>query len=223
LGDDPEEAHLEFQRRSREGIHWLPLVTLDGFTAIDVQHFWFLLEECRNRMIVFPWVKPLQSLVDRFFIRQANQLAEAAATSGADPFGAVLVREGQVVQEAYDQSVELSDPTYHAEIAAISTYCRRSKIFDLAGYTLYSSTEPCVMCSGAIKWARVSRVVFSVPQEQLQSFSGGRKKPSCAEIVNTGHRSIEVVGPISLQEGLAVLDRFGLAPKAQRHGKSCQQ
>ncbi len=67
------------------------------------------------------------------------------------------------------------------------------------------------MCSGAIKWAKVSRVVFSVPQAMLQTISGGLQKPSCDSLVNTGGRHIEVCGPYLLEEGLAVYHGFDFA------------
>jgi tRNA(Arg) A34 adenosine deaminase TadA len=64
-------------------------------------------------------------------------------------------------------TLSYSDPTAHAELVVISEYCRQQRILDLDGYTLYSSAEPCVLCAGAIKWAHISRVVFSVTQAML--------------------------------------------------------
>ena len=133
---------------------------------------------------------------DKYFIRIAIGLARESAEKGGDPFGAVLVYRDKVVAKSVDRSVEKSDPTCHAELSLISEYCRNNGIHSLEGYTLYSSTEPCVMCSGAIKWANISRVVFSVPQEVLQKFSNGRKKPGCESLINSGKRKIEVVGPL---------------------------
>ena len=95
---------------------------------------------------------------DHRFLRRAIDLAKKAFRSGSDPFGAVLVQNGVIVYEASDRSVELSDPTYHAESAVIAEYCRSRHRFSLEGYTLYASTEPCVICSGAIHWARISKV-----------------------------------------------------------------
>ena len=97
----------------------------------------------------------------------------------------------------------------------------------LEGCTLYCSAEPCVLCSGAIKWCGVSRVVFSVSQEMLQRITGGRRKLACAALVNTGCRSIEVVGPMIAEEGVEVFAGFAFTPRATRHAaamvrKSCQ-
>jgi tRNA(Arg) A34 adenosine deaminase TadA len=145
---------------------------------------------------------------DEIFLRQAIQLAREARANGERPFGAVLVQDGQLVAQAGDQCRALSDPTAHAELRLISTYCQASGKISLEGHTLYSLTEPCVMCSGAIKWAVISRVVFSVPQAMLQTVSGGLQKPSCDSLVNTGQRHIEVSGPYLLEEGFAVYHGF---------------
>jgi tRNA(Arg) A34 adenosine deaminase TadA len=154
---------------------------------------------------------------DEQFLRVAIALAVQARQRGADPFGAVLVVDGQAVHQAGDRSVELSDPTFHAELAVISEYCRAQQRFSLAGYTLYSSAEPCVMCAGAIKWAGISRVVFSVSQAMLQQLSSGRPKPDCASIINSGNRQVEIVGPLLPEEGLVVFEGFTFTSKIERH------
>ncbi len=154
---------------------------------------------------------------DEHFLRLAINLAWEARKAGADPFGAVLVHHDTVVAKDRDRSVEVSDPTHHAELSVISAYCRERGIFHLEDYTLYTSAEPCVMCAGAIHWARISRVVFSVSQVKLQEFSGGATKPSCESIVNMGRRSVEVVGPVMEEEGLAVFRDYHWSPKIERH------
>jgi tRNA(Arg) A34 adenosine deaminase TadA len=148
---------------------------------------------------------------DEFFLRRAMALAREARIQGEVPIGAVLVLDGVLVHEAHNRDIARADPTQHAELSLISEYCRAERRLTLDGFTLYSSAEPCVMCSGAIKWARITRVVFGVSQAMLQQLSGGRLKPSCASIVNTGYRQIEIVGPLLADEGLAVFEgyRFG--------------
>ena len=82
----------------------------------------------------------------------------------------------------------------------------------LDGYTLYTSTEPCVMCAGAIHWARISRVVFSVSQAMLQAITGGLPKPTAASLINSGRQRAEVVGPLLPDEGLRVFDGSVFVP-----------
>lgn len=145
---------------------------------------------------------------DEIFLRQAIALAKQARQAGERPFGAVLVFNGKVVAQAQDQCHALNDPTAHAELRLISSYCQSGGHFDLTGATIYSCAEPCVMCSGAIKWAGISRVVFSVAQAQLQAISGGRSKPTCDEIVNTGGRHIDVRGSLLVDEGMSCFQDF---------------
>ena len=152
---------------------------------------------------------------DEVFLRRAIALAYEGRERGSDPYGAVLVKDGQIVHEVYDRCVETSDPTFHAELSLISEYCRRHQVFALPGYTLYASTEPCPMCAGAIHWSRISRVVFSVSQTMLQARSGGSMKLSCDSILDT--KRVEIIGPILADEGLRVFEGYPFVPKVERH------
>ncbi|MDQ2996432.1 MAG: nucleoside deaminase [Chloroflexota bacterium] len=159
---------------------------------------------------------------DEDFLRQAIGHAVTARQQGEFPFGAILVIDQQIVHQAADHCLSYADPTAHAELLVISEYCRQQLTLNLDGYTLYSSAEPCVMCAGAIKWSRISRVVFSVSQAMLQAINGGRPKPACADLVNTGGRAHAVDGPLLPEEGLAVFAGFDFKPKRSRHYSSIQ-
>jgi tRNA(Arg) A34 adenosine deaminase TadA len=153
---------------------------------------------------------------DEQFLRHAIALARHARQRGGEPFGAVLVVEGAVAHQAWDRCAEFSDPTFHAELRVISEYCQAQRRTLLKSYTLYASTEPCPMCAGAIHWARISRVVFSVSQAMLQQLSGGSPKPGCASIINTGVQQVEIVGPLLPDEGLAVFDGYTFVPRQSK-------
>ena len=157
--------------------------------------------------------------MDEKFVRAAISLAKEARQKEAHPFGAVLVKDDEIVAQSWDRSVELSDPTAHAELNVIRDYCRDKKVFSLEGYVLYSSTEPCAMCAGAIHWARISRVVYSVSQEMLQRLTGEKRKLSCDDIVNSGRKQAEIVGPVLSEEGLSVFDGYAFLPKVERHSR----
>ena len=90
----------------------------------------------------------------------ALQLAEKAAHLGEVPVGAVLVKEGEMIAEGWNQPISHHDPTAHAEIMAIRTAARVLQNYRLPDTTLYITIEPCSMCAGAIIHARISRVVF---------------------------------------------------------------
>lgn len=153
---------------------------------------------------------------DEQFLRHAIALAQQVRQKGAEPFGAILVIDGLVVAQAHNRSTEVFDPTRHAELSVISEYCQTQHRTSLEGYTLYSSTEPCPMCAGAIHRARISRVVFSVSQAMLQQLSGGSPKPGCEGIINTGYMQAEIVGPLLPEEGLAVFGGYTFVPEARR-------
>ena len=78
------------------------------------------------------------------------------------PFGAVVVRGGAVVGEGWNEVLHTKDPTAHAEVVAIRHACRHLASYDLSGCEIYAGCEPCPMCLGAIYWARIGRVSYSV-------------------------------------------------------------
>jgi guanine deaminase len=77
------------------------------------------------------------------------------------PFGAVIVRDGEIIAEAVNSVIELNDPTAHAEVVAIRKACAALGSFHISGCDLYTSCEPCPMCLGAVYWAHVGRVYFA--------------------------------------------------------------
>ncbi len=78
------------------------------------------------------------------------------------PFGAVIVRDGVIVGEGWNEVLSSNDPTAHAEVVAIRRACRERGTYDLSGCEIYSSCEPCPMCLSAIYWSRISMVYFSI-------------------------------------------------------------
>lgn len=99
---------------------------------------------------------------DETFLRAAIDLSRRRMEAGfGGPFGAIVVRDGRVIAEGFNQVTSANDPTGHAEVSAIRAACTALKTFSLAGCTLYTSCEPCPMCLGAIYWARLDRVVYA--------------------------------------------------------------
>jgi len=103
---------------------------------------------------------------DLLHLREAIRLSsEASTVSGRGPFGAVVVRGGEVIGRGWNAVVETRDPTAHAEIMAIREAARALGTHDLSGCTLYASCEPCPMCLAAIHWARMDRICFAAGRE----------------------------------------------------------
>jgi tRNA(adenine34) deaminase len=93
-------------------------------------------------------------------MRHALALAGQAAQFGEVPVGAVIVRNGALLAEGWNQPISLHDPTAHAEIMAIRAAAQVEANYRLTGATLYITIEPCSMCAGAIVHSRIARVVF---------------------------------------------------------------
>lgn len=100
-------------------------------------------------------------MTDRGFLDLAVEAAVASVGAGGGPFGAVVVRGGEVVATGVNQVTITLDPTAHAEVVAIRAACRALGTFKLDGCVLVSSCEPCPLCLAAALWARVDRVVYA--------------------------------------------------------------
>lgn len=142
------------------------------------------------------------------FIRQCIALAEEAARAGDEPFGALLVVDGAVRLTARNAVLTESDPTRHAELTLVSDACRRFDAATLARGTTYSSTEPCMMCCGAVYWSRIPRVVFGCSAAALGAIAGGSLVAQSRQLFAHGQRGVEVIGPVLEHEATAVLRRF---------------
>ncbi len=95
------------------------------------------------------------------FLREAIRVASENVERGGGPFGAVVVREGEVVARGANRVTRSNDPTAHAEVEAIREACRALGTFQLEGCEIYSSSEPCPMCLGAVYWARPQAVFYA--------------------------------------------------------------
>lgn len=99
--------------------------------------------------------------MDNKFMRMAIEASRASVESGGGPFGAVIVRDGEVLATASNSVTLKNDPTAHAEVEAIRLACSRVGDFSLAGCEIYTSCEPCPMCLSAIYWAGIERIYYA--------------------------------------------------------------
>jgi len=93
---------------------------------------------------------------------------ECASHTEHGPFSAIIVKDNEIVGSGINHVTKNNDPTAHAEIIAIRDACKNLNTFVLKGCVIYSSAEPCLMCEGAIKWARLDRLVYSATAEDAQ-------------------------------------------------------
>jgi tRNA(Arg) A34 adenosine deaminase TadA len=96
------------------------------------------------------------------FLREAIRLSlEKMEANEGGPFGAVVVRDGEIVGRGWNRVTSANDPTAHAEVVAIRDACARLQTFSLAGCEIYSSSEPCPLCLAAIYWSRLDRIYYA--------------------------------------------------------------
>lgn len=100
------------------------------------------------------------------FLQEALRLAQQGLDAGdGGPFGAVVVKDGEIIGRGWNRVLGSNDPTAHAEVTAIREACAHLGSFQLDGCVIYSSCEPCPMCLGAIYWARPAALYFAATRE----------------------------------------------------------
>lgn len=103
---------------------------------------------------------------DEYFMRRAIALAQNGMDSNTGgPFGAIVVKNNEIIGEGNNRVTSTNDPTAHAEIVAIREACQKLNSFQLEDCVIYTSCEPCPMCLGAIYWARPAKVFFACTRE----------------------------------------------------------
>ena len=107
---------------------------------------------------------------DERFMSIALAEAQAATAEGNRPFGAVIVCGGQVVEHGHNLVESENDPTAHGEVVAIRAACRALQSPSLEGATLYTTCEPCLMCTSAIMWAGIARVVIGATWADVPAY-----------------------------------------------------
>jgi tRNA(Arg) A34 adenosine deaminase TadA len=152
--------------------------------------------------------------IDQSFLRQAIGLANQAKEAGNHPFGALLEIDGKVILEAQNTVNADSNPTSHAETNLVQLAIRRLTTRQLASATLYTSCEPCAMCSGSIYWSGIRKVVFALSSEELGKITGGDLNISCREIFASAREKVEVVGPLLIDEARKAHEDFWRAGEA---------
>jgi tRNA(Arg) A34 adenosine deaminase TadA len=106
--------------------------------------------------------------INKKFMARAIELAkENVNSNNGGPFGAVIVKDGKIIGEGINSVTKTNDPTAHAEITAIRQACKKIKSFKLDGCEIYSSTEPCPMCLGAIYWACLKKIYYATTRNDV--------------------------------------------------------
>ena len=147
-------------------------------------------------------------MTDADFMRLALQAAWQGVEKGEMPFGACVVRKGQVISVAHNSVKANMDMTAHAEVQAIRESSQRLKALELTGCVIYSTCEPCPMCFTACVWAKVGRIVYACRIEDAAK-AGIRQVPiSSARMNQLGRSSVELVGDVLREESLKLFEAW---------------
>lgn len=139
------------------------------------------------------------------FLREAIRLSfDKMEANEGGPFGAVIVRKGNIVGRGWNRVTSTNDPTAHAEVVAIRDACSHLKTFSLAGSEIYCSCEPCPLCLAAIYWSRLDRIFYAATGDDAatagfddRNFYGELAKPA-------GGRSIPMMQALREEACLAL-------------------
>jgi tRNA(adenine34) deaminase len=102
--------------------------------------------------------------IDEYWMRAALAQADKASQLGEIPIGAIVVQNKKIVGVGHNDSIGSTDPTAHAEVVALRDAAQKIGNYRLSGLDLYVTIEPCMMCAGALVWARINRVVFGAKE-----------------------------------------------------------
>ncbi len=149
---------------------------------------------------------------DQRWMARALVLAERGADHGEVPVGAVVVLDGEVIGEGWNQPIGSHDPSAHAELVALRQAAQTLQNYRLSGATLYVTLEPCTMCSGALVHARVGRLVYGAVEPKAGVVV------SQAELLSSPwlNWSVEIVGGVLAESCSELLSRFFAERRAQQ-------
>ena len=145
---------------------------------------------------------------DELFMQKAIELSVSAVEHGNEPFGAVLVKDGQIVYANENQIYTRKDPTFHAEAGLLRRFVEETGITDLSDYTLYSSCEPCFMCCGAMVWMKLGRLVYGASDMDLCRILGVQGSKCCEVVFGSMHAATQVTAGVMREEALRVMEDY---------------
>jgi len=146
------------------------------------------------------------------YMRRAIALAEMAAAVGEVPVGALVVKDGEIIGEGYNQPITSCDPTGHAEIIAMRNACAKLQNYRLSGCDLFVTIEPCTMCVGAMIHARIGKIVFGAAEPRAGALE------SQLRLMDENHynHSIEWQGGVLAEECGEIISNFFRRKRAKK-------
>ncbi len=121
-----------------------------------------------------------------------NQARKNFKSLSGGPFGATIVKGGKIIAVACNRVLK-NDPTAHAEVEAIRKAAKKLKTYDLSGCLIYSTTEPCLMCFGAIHWARINTIIYGTTINDAKSIGFNELRLSNARLKALGKSKVKII------------------------------
>jgi tRNA(adenine34) deaminase len=125
---------------------------------------------------------------NEYFMRVALEVAK----KGDSPYGAVIVKDGEIVAAAHNTVKQDSDPSAHAEINVIRILTSKLKNPSLEGYKIYTTGEPCPMCTSACIWSGISEIIYGASIQDLMDIKQSQIDISCEEVIAKSFRNIRI-------------------------------
>jgi len=144
----------------------------------------------------------IDKMTDGKFMELAIEKAREGVRGGQSPFGACIVKNGEVLSCVHNAVWENMDITAHAEICAIRQACKKLDSIDLSGCIIYSTCEPCPMCFSACHWARISRIVYGTRIKDAQKFGFNELSISNRKMKEMSVSSVEIIGDFFREENI---------------------
>ena len=145
-------------------------------------------------------------------MQDAIRVAREGVAEGGSPFGACIVRAGEIIACEHNRVLQTTDSTAHAEIAALRAACARLGTIDLSGCVVYSTTEPCPMCFSACHWARIARIVYGARIGDARRFGFHELGISNRRMKALGGSPVTVVGGVLRAAVLDLFETWRLRP-----------
>jgi guanine deaminase len=157
-------------------------------------------------------------MTETAFLRRAIELAVHNASAGQLPFGALVVRDGEILSSGVNTELIDLDPTGHAEVAAVRSACRDLGTLTLPRAVLVSSCEPCALCHATATFAGISRLVYAAPKELATAMLGAAEDPRAA-LLTKMQRALRALAP----ESVVHVPTDGAALPFERYATTRQQ
>jgi tRNA(Arg) A34 adenosine deaminase TadA len=137
--------------------------------------------------------------------------------NGQSPFGACIVKDGQVVAVEHNHVWADTDITAHAEICAIRSACRKLGTIDLSGCVIYSTTEPCPMCFSAIHWAKISTIYYGTSIADAQKEGFNELTVSNFDMKKYGESPVEIFDGVLREKAMELFDMWNSSDKKKTY------